>query len=404
MRDDVVVIGIGMHRLGRFPNLALADLAGYAVWAAIDDAAIDPRTIDIAYVANCYHGFFTGQGDAVAPVAIGYSGLSGLPMCHISGGSASATVALHDAVLAVGSGQYEMALAVGVEKQYVPGNPALSISAIGTSGERVVAMEMGLTWIGELTMGARRLMDRYGWTREDFALIAEKNRGNGALNPLAELQEPISADEVLAAREVAYPLTRPMCAGAAVDGAAAAIVCRREVGERISSVPMPRISAMSLRSTRYMSGAQADARPGVTSMNDVEEVFARAYEQAAVGPEDLELLQVHDAIAPEELLSYQVIGLCLPGDEPQFLRSGSTRIGGRIPTNTDGGLISRGHPIGVTGLAQIYETVLQMRGQAGPRQVLHDGRPPRVAAVQNAGARGGAANGVAVCAGLIFTA
>ena len=404
--DDVVVIGIGMHPMGKFADVTLGALARHAVWEAIEDAGVDPRLLDIAYVANCYHGFFTGQGDAVAPVAIGYTGLSGLPMCHVSGGSASATVALHEAAMAVGSGQYRMALAVGVEKQYVPGDPAKSISAIATSGERIVALDMGLTWVGEMTMGARRLMERYGWTREDFALIVEKNRYHGSLNPLAEIQEPISAADVLTARQVAYPLTRPMCASAAVDGAAAMIVCTRATARALGAAGTPRIAAMSLRSTPYLSNSKEDTRPGIPSMNDVPEVFAAAYERAGVGPEDLELVQVHDAIAPEELLSYQVLGLCEPGDEAGLLRSGATRLGGTVPVNTDGGLLSRGHPIGVTGLAQAYETVLQMRGQAGARQVRYgsDGETPRVAAVHNAGARGGAAGGVAVTTGLIFTA
>jgi acetyl-CoA acetyltransferase len=403
--DDVVVIGIGMHPMGKFADRDLGDLARHAVWEAIEDAGIDARMIDIAYVANCYHGYFTGQGDAVAPVAIGYSGLSGLPMCHVSGGSAASTVALHQAALAVGSQEYHMALAVGVEKQYVPGDPSRSISAIATSGERVVAMEMGLTWIGEMTMGARRLMERYGWTREDFALVAEKNRYHGSLNPLAEIQQTMSVREILAAREVAYPLTRPMCAGAAVDGAAAAIVCTRETARSRGIHKTARIAAMCLGGTRYARREEADRRPGIPSMNDTAEVFAAAYERACVGPEDLELVQVHDAIAPEELLSYQVLGLCEPGDEPRLLRSGATRLGGRIPVNTDGGLLARGHPIGVTGLAQVHETVLQIRGQAGRRQVRHGARGhfPRVAAVQNAGARGGAAGGVAVSTGFIFT-
>lgn len=225
--DEVVVIGVGMHRFGRFADKRLGDLARDAVWLAIEDAGIDPRLLDIAYVANCYHGFFTGQCDAIAPVALGYTGLSGLAMCHVSGGTGAATLAFHDAVLAVGSGLYRMALAVGVEKQYVPGDPVRSIAAINTSLEHVVATDMGMTPLAELAMGLRRLMQERGWTRKDFAHITAKNRQHAANNPLAEIQQAISVEEILAAREVAWPLTRPMCASAAVDGAAAAIVCTR---------------------------------------------------------------------------------------------------------------------------------------------------------------------------------
>ena len=401
--DEVVVIGVGMHRFGQFADKGLADLARDAVWLAIEDAGIDPRLLDIAYVANCYHGFFTGQCDAIAPVALGYTGLSGLAMCHVSGGTGAATLAFHDAVLAVGSGLYRMALAVGVEKQYVAGDPVRSISAINTSLEHVVATDMGMTPLAELAMGVRRLMQERGWTRADFAHITAKNRQHAALNPLAEIQQAISVEEILAAREVAWPLTRPMCASAAVDGAAAAIVCTRRTAHSLGLAAAPRVAAMSLGSTPYASPAEAAQRSGLPSMDAAPAIFARVYERAGLGPQDLELLQVHDAVAPEEMLAYSALGLCAAGDEAALLHSGATRIGGRVPVSSDGGLVARGHPVGVTGLAQIYETIQQMRGRAAAHQVIHrHGGPPRIAAIHNAGARGGAAGGVPICAGLIF--
>jgi acetyl-CoA acetyltransferase len=247
-------------------------------------------------------------------------------------------------------------------------------------------------------------MARYGWTAEDFALVAEKNRRHGALNPLAELRLPTTAAEILAARVVADPLTRPMCTGAAVDGAAAAIVCTRQTARRYATGPLPKVAAMSLTGAGYVPPAEVDTLPGMLSMNEAPRAFAAAYERAGLGPADLELVQVHDAVAPEELLAYQVIGLCDPGDEPALLRSGATALGGRVPFNTSGGLLARGHVIPVTGIAQIYEIIVQLRGAAGDRQVRHDGgRPPRVGAVQNAGAQGGPKlGGVAVSAALIF--
>jgi acetyl-CoA acyltransferase len=403
--EDVVVVGLGMVPFGKHPGETISDLSREVIWAAIHDAGIDPHAIDVGYAANCYHGFFTGQMDAIAPLVFRHAGLGGFPMMHVSGGSGAGIVAFHDAALAVGSGQYRMALAVGVEKQYVPGDPARSISAIATSGEQRVALEMGLTWVGDLGMGARRLMRRYGWTAEDFALVTEKNRRHGSLNPFAELQEPISAAEVLAARVVAEPLTRPMCAGAAVDGACALLVCTAETARSLVPGDHPRLKAMSLKGGRYVRNGEDDELPGMISFNDTPQAFAEAYERAGIGPEDLEVAQIHDAIAPEELLAYQTMGMCEPGGEPALLRSGATALGGRVPFNTDGGLLSRGHPIPVTGVAQIHETILQLRGTAGARQVRHDGgRPPRVGAVQNAGAQGGPKlGGVAVSAALIFT-
>jgi acetyl-CoA acetyltransferase len=404
VRDDVVVVGIGMLPFGRYPDRTISDLSRDAIWAAIHDAGVDPRAIDAGWVANCYHGFFTGQVDAIAPLVFRYAGLGGFPMMHVSGGSGAGVVAFHDAVLGVAAEQYRLALVVGVEKQYVPGDPARSISAIATSGEQRVALEMGLTWVGDLGMGARRLMRRYGWTAEDFALVAEKNRRHGSLNPLAELQEPISAAEVLAARVVAEPLTRPMCASAAVDGAAALLVCTAETARRLVGGTHPRLAAMSLKGGRYVRNGEDDTLPGMISMNDAPEAFAEAYEHAGVGPDDVELAQIHDAVAPEELLAYQVLGLAAPGEEPALLRSGATALGGRVPVNTDGGLLARGHAIPVSGIAQIHETVVQLRGQAGPRQVRRGGDLPRLAAVQNAGAQGGPKlGGVAVSAALLFS-
>jgi acetyl-CoA acyltransferase len=400
---DVAVVGVGIHPFGQFPDRNLWMLAREAIWAAIHDAEIDPRQIDVAYVANCYSGFFTGQHDAIAPIVIGRAGLSGFPMIHVKGGGASGSVAFHEAVIAVKSGLYRMALVVGVEKLYVPGNPAISITAINSSGELNVGTELGLTYMADFSMSTQRLMNKYGWSPTDFALIAEKSRANAMLNPNAQVHEPMSVEEILNARVVAFPLTRPMCCAAAVDGAAAVLVCDAELAEGAGSGSHPKVAGIGYVSGQYISNRVEDPRPGMLALNESSRAFALAYERAAVGPEDLELVQVHDSVAPEELLSYQVLGLCAPGEESSFLRSGATRIDGRVPVNSDGGLLSRGHPIAASGVAQVVETVIQMRGQAGDRQVLtKDSRPPRLAAIQNAGAQGGPSGGVGVSAAIIL--
>lgn len=395
------VVGTGLHPFGKFPEKTMPQLARDAIWAAISDADIDPRLIGVAYVANCYHGFFTGQSDSIAPIVIGNAGLSGFPMIHVSGGGAAGSIAFHEAVLAVQSGQYQVALAVGVEKLYVPHNPSISISAIATSGEMSVATEMGLTWIGDLTMSTRRLMKQFGWTRADFALVAEKNRSNAVMNPDAEIRQSLSAQEILDSRVVAYPLTRPMCASAAVDGAAAVIVATR--GTEVGRNRNPLVRSMGLVGGRYVSNRTMDDRPGMLSMDEAGRAFQRAYESAGLGPEDVGIVQVHDSIAPEELLAYQMLGLCEAGEESELLQSGATRIGGRIPVNTDGGLLARGHPIAASGVAQVVESVRQLRGESGDRQVVNsDGAAPTVAAIQNAGAQGGPSGGVAVSAAFLL--
>ena len=398
------VIGTGLHAFGRFPDLSIQQLARVAIWEAIHDAGLAGPEIGIAYVANCYSGFFTSQVDAVAPMVIGHAGLSGMPMVHVEGGGAAGSVAFHQAVLAVESGQYRVALAVGVEKIYVPGQPAASISAIATSGEQTTATQLGLTWVADLSMSSRRLMERYGWTARDFAAVAAKNRLHGALNLQAEVQQAMTVDDILSARSVAPPLTRPMCAGAAVDGAAAVIVTDAETAAKLSSGRQsPQVVAMGVVGGRYVSNRVEDDRPGMLSMDEASRAFGLAYERSGVDPADIELLQVHDAVAPEELLAYQVVGLCAAGEEPALLHAGATALGGRVPVNTDGGLLSRGHPIAASGVAQVVESVRQMRGNLGRRQALPKGRPPRVAAIQNAGAQGGPSSGVAFSAAFVLT-
>jgi acetyl-CoA acyltransferase len=396
------VVGVGLHPFGRFPAETMPQLARTAIWSAIEDAGVDPHSIGVAYVANCYHGFFTGQSDSIAPIVIGNAGLSGFPMIHVEGGGAAGSIAFHEAVLAVQSGQYELALAVGVEKLYVAGDPSISISAIATSGEKSIATEMGLTWIGGLTMSTRRLMDQFGWTREDFALVAQKNRANAALNPDAEIRQVLTVKEILESRNVAFPLTRPMCATAAVDGAAAVLIAGP--GAVTDHRKNPLVRSMGVVGGRYVSNRAVDDRPGMLSMDEAQRAFGRAYERAGLGPQDLDLAQVHDSIAPEELLSYQMMGICEPGEEARLLRSGETRIGGRIPVNTDGGLLARGHPIAASGVAQVVESVRQLRGEAGARQVRSRGDGlPRVAGIQNAGAQGGPSGGVAVSAAFVLS-
>lgn len=399
---DAHVVGVGVHPFGRFPDETMPQLARTAIWAAIEDAGVDPRAIGVAYVANCYHGFFTGQGDSIAPIVIGNAGLSGLAMIHVEGGGAAGSIAFHEAVMAVQSGQYDLALAVGVEKLYVPGDPSISISAIATSGERSIATEMGLTWIGGLTMSTRRLMDQFGWTRDDFALVAEKSRANAALNPDAEIHEVLTVQEILGSRNVAFPLTRPMCASAAVDGAAAVLIAGPKFANNQRLNPLVR--SMGVVGGRYISNREVDDRPGMLSMDEAQRAFSQAYERAGIGPQDLDIAQVHDSIAPEELLAYQMMGICDAGEEARLLQSGETRLGGRIPVNTDGGLLARGHPISASGVAQVVESVRQLRGEAGSRQVRsHGDGLPRVAGIQNAGAQGGPSGGVAVSAAFVLS-
>ena len=397
----VAIVGVGMTPFGQLPDRSLVDLSRAAIWDAIEDAGVDPRRIDIAYVGNCYAGILQDQESARAVTIVRNAGLGGMAMTHVESGTTSATMALHGAYLAVGSGEYDLALAVGVEKLYIPGDVNRSIAAISTSLERFIGDDLGLTPLAQLWMEVERTMDRYGWTIEDVARVAEKSHRHASLNPRAESRTAYTLQEILEARRIFGPITRPMCASAAIDGAAAAILCSEELARSIAARTV-RIDAFATTGGRWMDAEETLRRPTVNSMTLTADVFAKAYEKAGLGPEDLDLLETHDAMAAEELVAYEAVGLCAPGDGAALVRAGRTALGGDIPCNPDGGMLARGHPVGASGLAQVCEAVWQLRGDAGARQIRHEGdRLPRVAGIQNVGAQafsggGGVGSSVAV--------
>jgi acetyl-CoA acetyltransferase len=382
----VKIVGVGMTKFGRLPDHSLEQLAREAIWDAIDDCGLDPRRIGIAYVGNCYAGILQGQESGRAATIVRNAGLGGMAMIHVECGTASASLALHEAWTAVGSGQYDVALAVGVEKLYIPGDTPRSIAAISTSIERFVSSEMGLTPLSMLAMDVERLMQRHGWTLEDLALVAEKNHRLGAMNPRGESRAPLTVDEILNAPRVIGAMTRPMCASAAVDGAGAALVCSEEVARELSKSAVE-IAAFTMTGGRWMDEPELAQLPGLSTMNLSRELFVEAYRRAGIGPEDVGLFLMHEAISAEELVGYEVVGLCGPGDGARLIRDGITALDGLSPCNTHGGLIGCGHPVGATGMAQICEAVWQLRGESGDRQVRHQGERPNTAAILNAGAQ-----------------
>ena len=235
-------------------------------------------------------------------------------------------------------------------------------------------MDMGFQFIGWYAMELRKYMADYGWRKEHFAKVVEKNSFNGSLNPNAQYRKPLTAEQVLGSRLVADPLTLYMCAPMS-DGAAAAVLCSRERAGRYTSRPLVEIAAIGLQSGRFADAGGAP-RPSITTLAAKE-----AYERAGLGPEDVDVAEVHDAVAPSELYHYEDLGLCGKGEGAALIEAGRTRITGDIPVNTSGGLAARGHPVAATGLAQVAEIVWQLRGEAGPRQVAD----PKVGLVENTG-------------------
>jgi acetyl-CoA acetyltransferase len=326
---------------------------------------------------------FANQHSIRGEVMLWDMGLQGIPIVNCENACAGASTALHLAYTAVRAGMYDVALALGSEKITHP-NKALSLSAYATcmdveNFERQINLFMELTkeldfklpegetppgegrsiFMDAYAMGARWHMKKYGTTQRQLATICAKNHWHGSLNPKAQYQEAMTVEEVLNAKPVTYPLTRPMCAPVG-DGASAAIVCSGRYLKKLAGARPVKIlaSVLGSGSGRSMDGVDIGER-----------LSKQAYEIAGLGPKDIDLAELHDATAYGELHQYEAMGFCPEGEGGPFAESGATKLGGSKPVNTSGGLECRGHPIGASGLAQIYEVVTQLRGDAGKRQV-----------------------------------
>jgi acetyl-CoA acyltransferase len=405
---EVMVVGAGMTRFGKFFDRSVRSLAEEAVVDAFADARVDPQEIEFTAFANAVGGILQGQEMIRGQSALHHTGLLGSPIVNVENACASASSAFHVAWQAVASGSAELALAVGAEKLTHP-EKIRSFAAIGTAldledapaarallsavllgwpppGDPAAASEQGGAHAADSaptggSLQSSPFMDVYakmtqlylsksGGTSRDLAAVSVKNHRHAAENPKAQYRELVTMEEVLASRMVADPLTVLMCSPIA-DGAAALVLASPDAVARLG-VPGIRVRASVLASGRDRTLEE----PSVA-----ERAVHRAYERAGVGPEDLDVLEVHDAAATAELLLYEELGLCSPGDGPKLLASGATTLGGRVPVNPSGGLLSRGHPIGATGCGQLVELVDQLRGRCGSRQV----EGARLALAENGG-------------------
>ncbi len=391
---DVAVIGAGMTHFGKFLERSLKDLAAEAVKGALDSAGIDKSKLQVAVVGNATAGLITGQEMIRGQVVLREIGIGGIPVINTENACASSSTAFHVAWLYVASGMYDIALALGMEKLYhedkrrsfqaigaavdvewVQGMMAQMKAARGDGGGQTPAPAEGAGEKRSMFMDfyaafARQHMAKYGTTKEQFARVAVKNHYHGSLNPHAQYREVYTLEDVLASPTVAEPLTRLMCSPIG-DGAAAAILCSADMARQFTTKPV------FVRASVLASGAdRAPNEPNIT-----ERTARRAYEMAGIGPEDLDVCEVHDATAPAELMIYEDLGLCAPGEGGRLIDTKATYLDGPIPVNTSGGLISKGHPIGATGVAQIYEIFTQLRGEASGRQV----RDPKVGLTENGG-------------------
>ena len=379
-----------MTRFGSASESTVRSLAGAAVDEALGDAGVVAGDVEMVVFGNAGEGVLTGQEMIRGEVAFHGYGFGGIPIVNVENACASGSTALHVAGMAVASGTAEVVVAVGAEKLTHPDKRrTMAVFSTAVDFDDMPQLrqqvERDLLGIGDeegvdrpqsalmavYAATARRFFARGGGSVEDAAAVAVKNRAHASANPRAQFCEPITLEQVLTSRMIAAPLRLLMCAPVA-DGAAAAVVCSEERARSLARVRPVRIDASVLR-----SGGSGD----IETDGAVRRASAAAYEAAGVGPADLDVVEVHDAAAPAELLTYEQLGLCPAGGAPALLASGATRLGGRCPVNPSGGLLSRGHPVGATGLAQVVELVDQLRGRCGPRQV--DGA--RLALAQNSG-------------------
>jgi acetyl-CoA acyltransferase len=387
--NRVTVAGVGMTRFGKFLERGVRSLTEEAVADALTDAGVKAQAIEAAFFSNAIAGLITGQEMIRGEVALRNTGILGVPVFNVENACASASSAFHLAWMAIQSGLYDVTLAVGAEKMTHP-DKSLSFRAIGTAVDLEQAAElrkrMGAeTQAGPAAQGGEKksfFMDIYaastreymklsGATASTFADVAVKSHAFGAMNPKAQFHDRVTREQVLTAREVSPPLTVLMCSPIG-DGAAAAVLMSERAARRLG-VTRP----VSVRASVIFSGR--DRAPDEPTA--LERVVKRAYEVAGVGPSDLDVIEVHDAAAPAELIACEELGLCARGEGPSLLASGATNLGGAHVVNPSGGLLSKGHPIGATGIAQIVEVVDQLRGRCGPRQVKN----ARIGLTENGG-------------------
>lgn len=381
MQMNAYIAGVGMTRFGKHMDTPLKALAVEAISEAILDAGISPAELQGAYMANAAGGVVQGQEMISGQVALREMGIGRIPVINIENACASSSTAFNQACAMVTFGAYDVVLVCGFEKLFHADkartfaafdgavdteNPIGLAGALQTladqAGETVDIENAGKTrsvFMDIYSLLAKSHMKQYGTTREQIAGVTAKNSFHGSLNPRAQFQQAMSVEEVLAAREIIDPLTLPMCSPIG-DGAAALVVVSprkaRELGLR---------NPVKVMSSVLASGW--DLNEGETSIG--EYAAHSAYEAAGVGPDDLSLVELHDASAPSEIIAYDYLGICEKGQGGRLIEDGSTRLGGRIPVNVSGGLLRKGHPIGASGASQIVELTEQLQGRAHDRQV-----------------------------------
>lgn len=389
----VYIAGVGITPFGDFRRQSLPELARPAIEDALADAGIDKSELNVAYMGNAAGSVISGQTCIPGQAVLRRMGIGKIPVINVENACATSATALQQAYSLMSLGAYDIALICGYEKLYHDDKlKTFSVfsGAIDVSDEqriieslaarnRACGFDMDSSGAGKTrslfidiyATWAREHMARFGTTQRQIAAVSAKNSKHGSLNPVAQFKSVLSVDDVLGAKEIVSPLTLPMCAPIG-DGAAALVLVSERVKKRLTGNRCIRILGSTLTSGWDVEANEAPI---------VEQAANALYEQCGVGPTDLDCIELHDASAISEICYYEYLGLCDYGAGGHLVESGATSLGGKIPVNTSGGLMRKGHPIGATGAAQIVELTQQLRGEAGDRQVDN----PRVALAENGG-------------------
>ena len=355
--EDIYIAGIDMIKFGKFPDISIAKLGAEAAHLALDDAGITINDIEALYSGNLM----------MASAMVGQQiqqeiGQTGIPVVNCANACATGATALREGWTAIKAGLYDIVLAVGVEK--LAGAGMLG----GGGGNKKGISSEGLLGSGAMPCvfaeAGMAHSKEYGTTFEQFAQIAVKNHHHSTMNPKARYQIETPLDEVMNAEMISYPNTKLMCS-ANVDGAAAAVLMSEKKVKELGLMSQ----AVKIRASVLTTDPWTDRDEVMPDINTcTRNAAAQAYEMAGVGPEDLDLVELHDCFATAEVLHYENLGLCADGEAPKLIDEKTTWLGGRIPVNLSGGLLSKGHPIGATGIANVYEISTHLRGGAGKRQ------------------------------------
>lgn len=350
----VMVAGIGMLPFGKHPGRSVTSMAVEAAMLALRDAGVAPREIGMGIFANVLAPRLFGDS-TLGQNVFASVGITRVPVMNVENACTSGSTAFYLACMAIRAGETDMVLVIGAEKMCLPQMGLLN------SGNSDVDTLLGMVTPASFALRARRHMQEFGTTLQQLAMVAVKNRKHAQHNPLAQFREPVSLKQVLASPMIADPLTRLQSCPIA-DGAAAVLLCSEQAGLRMGC-------RVGVRAALLASGSYDNPQDLARWETDYRSA-KDAYEKAGIGPQDLDLVECHDAFSIAEIMHYEALGLCPPGEGGRFVESGAATLGGAIPVNVSGGLLSRGHPVAATGLAQIAELTLHLRGQAGVRQVM----------------------------------